>query len=158
MLEIERKFVVKTEAFKPEAFSQSEIKQGYLNSNPERSVRIRIRENTGYLTIKGKSDESGTTRFEWEKKIDKKEAEALLKLCEPGVISKIRYEVKVDEHVYEVDEFFDENAGLVLAEIELNTADENFIKPDWLGVEVTGNVRYYNSQLSKNPFTLWKEN
>lgn len=156
MLEIERKFLVKSEAFKTEAFSHSEIKQGYLNSNPERAVRIRIKKNTGYLTIKGKSDDSGTTRFEWEKEIDKVEAEALLKLCEPGVISKIRYEVKAGEHVYEVDEFFDENAGLILAEIELNTADEKFIKPDWLGEEVTGEVRYYNSQLSKNPFTLWK--
>ncbi|RXG18055.1 CYTH domain-containing protein [Leeuwenhoekiella aestuarii] len=158
MLEIERKFLVKSGAFKTEAFSLSEIKQGYLNSNPERAVRIRIKKNTGYLTIKGKSDESGTTRFEWEKEIEKEEAEALLKLCEPGVISKIRYEVKAGEHVYEVDEFFDENDGLVLAEIELNTSDEKFIRPNWLGEEVTGDVRYYNSQLSKNPFTLWKEN
>ena len=158
MLEIERKFLVKTKAFKSEAFSQSEIKQGYLNSSPERAVRIRIKKKIGYLTIKGKSDESGTTRFEWEKEIDKEEAEALLKLCEPGVISKIRYEVEAGEHVYEVDEFFDENDGLVLAEIELNTSDEKFIRPKWLGEEVTGDVRYYNSQLSKNPFTLWKEN
>ena len=155
MLEIERKFLVKTEAFKPEPFSQSEIKQGYLNSNPERSVRIRIKNKTGFLTIKGKSDATGTTRFEWEKKIDKEEAEALLKLCEPGVISKIRYEVKADRHIYEVDEFFDENEGLILAEIELDSVEENFVKPSWLGEEVTGDNRYYNSQLSKIPYKSW---
>ena len=155
MLEIERKFLVKTEAFKAESFSQSEIKQGYLNSNPERSVRIRIKNKTGFRTIKGKSDATGTTRFEWEKKIDKEEAEALLKLCEPGVISKIRYEVKADRHIYEVDEFFDENEGLILAEIELDSVEENFVKPSWLGEEVTGDNRYYNSQLSKIPYKSW---
>lgn len=155
MLEIERKFLVRTEAFKAESFSQSEIKQGYLNSNPERSVRIRIKNKTGFLTIKGKSDATGTTRFEWEKEIDKEEAEALLKLCEPGVISKIRYEVKADRHIYEVDEFFDENEGLILAEIELDSAEENFVKPSWLGEEVTGDNRYYNSQLSKIPYKSW---
>ncbi|WP_028377007.1 CYTH domain-containing protein [Leeuwenhoekiella sp. MAR_2009_132] len=155
MLEIERKFLVKSDAFKNEAFSQSEIKQGYLNSNPSRAVRIRIHNDKGYLTIKGKSDESGTTRFEWEKEIDLTEANALLKLCEPGAISKTRYEVKAGEHIYEVDEFYDDNQGLWLAEIELKDANEAFIKPDWLGDEVTGDVRYYNSQLSKNPFTKW---
>ena len=155
MLEIERKFLVKSDAFKNEAFSQSEIKQGYLNSNPSRAVRIRVLNDKGYLTIKGKSDESGTTRFEWEKEIDLTEANALLKLCEPGAISKTRYEVKVGEHTYEVDEFYDDNQGLWLAEIELKDANEAFIKPDWLGDEVTGDVRYYNSQLSKNPFTKW---
>ncbi|MGO4913543.1 CYTH domain-containing protein [Leeuwenhoekiella sp. W20_SRS_FM14] len=155
MLEIERKFLVKSDAFKNEAFSQSEIKQGYLNSNPSRAVRIRIHNDKGYLTIKGKSDESGTTRFEWEKEIDLTEANALLKLCEPGAISKTRYEVKAGEHTYEVDEFYDDNQGLWLAEIELKDANEAFIKPDWLGDEVTGDVRYYNSQLSKNPFTKW---
>ena len=155
MLEVERKFLVKSDAFKNEAFSQSEIKQGYLNSNPSRAVRIRIYNDKGYLTIKGKSDESGTTRFEWEKEIDLTEANALLKLCEPGAISKTRYEVKAGEHIYEVDEFYDDNQGLWLAEIELKDANEAFIKPDWLGDEVTGDVRYYNSQLSKNPFTKW---
>ncbi|MFI8377701.1 CYTH domain-containing protein [Leeuwenhoekiella sp. NPDC079379] len=155
MLEIERKFLVKSDVFKNEAFSQSEIKQGYLNSNPSRAVRIRIRNDKGYLTIKGKSDKSGTTRFEWEKEINITEANELLLLCEPGAISKTRYEVKVGEHTYEVDEFYDDNQGLKLAEIELKNPDEEFIKPDWLGDEVTGDVRYYNSQLSKNPFTRW---
>ena len=155
MLEIERKFLVKTNAFKAEALAQSEIKQGYLNSNPERSVRIRLRNDKGFLTIKGKSDEGGTTRFEWEKEIDAAEANQLLKLCEPGAILKTRFEIKAGKHMYEVDEFYGDNAGLILAEIELNSEAENFIKPEWLGEEVTGDVRYYNSQLSKNPFTTW---
>ena len=156
MLEIERKFLVKTDAFKSEAFRENEIKQGYLNSNPERAVRVRIKDESGFLTIKGKSDDTGTTRFEWEKEISREEAEALLKLCEPGVISKVRFLVKAGQHTFEVDEFFEENQGLLLAEIELQSATEDFNKPDWLGEEVTGDPRYYNSQLSKNPFVLWK--
>ena len=156
MLEIERKFLVKTDAFKVEAFRNHVIKQGYLNSNPERAVRVRIKDDSGFLTIKGKSDDTGTTRFEWEKEISREEAEALLKLCEPGVISKVRFLVKAGQHTFEVDEFFEENQGLFLAEIELQSATEDFNKPDWLGEEVTGDPRYYNSQLSKNPFVLWK--
>ena len=157
MLEIERKFLVKTDAFKAEAFRKHGIKQGYLNSNPERAVRVRIKDDTGFLTIKGKSDDTGTTRFEWEKEISREEAEALLKLCEPGVISKVRFLVKAGKHTYEVDEFFEENQGLFLAEIELQSATEDFNKPDWLGEEVTGDPRYYNSQLSKNPFKIWND-
>lgn len=157
MLEIERKFLVKTDAFKAEAFREHVIKQGYLNSNPERAVRVRIKDDTGFLTIKGKSDDTGTTRFEWEKEISREEAEALLKLCEPGVISKVRFLVKAGKHTYEVDEFFEENQGLFLAEIELQSATEDFNKPDWLGEEVTGDPRYYNSQLSKNPFKIWND-
>ena len=157
MLEIERKFLVKTDAFKSEAFRENEIKQGYLNSNPERAVRVRIKDDTGFLTIKGKSDDTGTTRFEWEKEISREEAEALLKLCEPGVISKVRFLVKAGQHTFEVDEFFEENQGLLLAEIELQSATEDFNKPDWLGEEVTGDPRYYNSQLSKNPFKTWND-
>ena len=156
MLEIERKFLVKSDAFKAEAFRENEIKQGYLNSSPERAVRVRLKDDSGFLTIKGKSDESGTTRFEWEKQISREEAEALLKLSEPGMISKIRYEVKAGAHIYEVDEFFEDNEGLILAEIELQSATEDFEKPVWLGEEVTGDHRYYNSQLSKKPFKLWK--
>jgi len=156
MLEIERKFLVKNDAFKSEAFLENEIKQGYLNSNPERAVRVRIKDDSGFLTIKGKSDDTGTTRFEWEKEISREEAEALLKLCEPGVISKVRFLVKAGQHTFEIDEFFEDNQGLLLAEIELQSATEDFNKPDWLGEEVTGDTRYYNSQLSKNPFVLWK--
>ena len=157
MLEIERKFLVKTDAFKAEAFRKHGIKQGYLNGNPERAVRVRIKDDTGFLTIKGKSDDTGTTRFEWEKEISREEAEALLKLCEPGVISKVRFLVKAGQHTFEVDEFFEENQGLLLAEIELQSATEDFNKPDWLGEEVTGDPRYYNSQLSKNPFKTWND-
>ena len=157
MLEIERKFLVKNDAFKSEAFLENEIKQGYLNSNPERAVRVRIKDDSGFLTIKGKSDDTGTTRFEWEKEISREEAEALLKLCEPGVISKVRFLVKAGQHTFEIDEFFEDNQGLLLAEIELQSATEDFNKPDWLGEEVTGDPRYYNSQLSKNPFKTWND-
>ena len=118
-------------------------------------VRIRANGKDGFITIKGKGNKSGMSRFEWEKMISHEEATALLKLCEEGVIEKIRYEVKVGNHVYEVDEFFGENEGLVMAEIELESEDEVFEKPSWLGKEVTNDVRYYNAYLSKNPFTKW---
>ena len=156
MLEIERKFLVKSDAFKAEAFKRSEIKQGYLNSHPERTTRIRIQDDTAFITIKGKSSESGLSRFEWEKEIPVNEALELLKLCEPGVIEKMRYLVKVDAHVFEIDEFFGENEGLVMAEIELKSEDDTFEKPEWLGKEVTGDNKYYNSQLCNNPYKNWK--
>jgi adenylate cyclase len=155
MIEIERKFLVKSEEFKAISFAKNEISQGYLNSNPERTVRVRIKGNQGYLTIKGKGNETGMSRLEWEVEIPVEEAKMLLNLCESGVISKMRYEVKFGNHVYEVDEFFGENEGLVLAEIELKTEEEAFEKPDWLGEEVTNNEKYYNSYLSKNPFKNW---
>lgn len=155
MIEIERKFLVKSEEFKAISFAKNEISQGYLNSNPERTVRVRIKGNRGYLTIKGKGNETGMSRLEWEMEIPVDEAKMLLNLCESGVISKMRYEVKFRNHIYEVDEFFGENEGLVLAEIELKSEDEAFEKPDWLGEEVTNNEKYYNSYLSKNPFKNW---
>jgi adenylate cyclase len=155
MIEIERKFLVKSEAFKKNSFDKNEISQGYLNSNPERTVRVRIKGNQGYLAIKGKGNETGLSRFEWEKEIPVNEARTLLELCESGVINKTRYEIKFGNHVYEVDEFFGENEGLFLAEIELQSEDEAFEKPDWLGEEVTNNKKYYNSYLSKNPFKNW---
>ena len=155
MIEIERKFLVQSEEFKAISFAKNEISQGYLNSNPERTVRVRIKGNQGYLTIKGKGNETGMSRLEWEMEIPVDEAKMLLNLCESGVISKMRYEVKFGNHVYEVDEFFGENEGLVLAEIELKSEDETFEKPDWLGEEVTNNEKYYNSYLSKNPFKNW---
>lgn len=156
MIEIERKFLVHSDAFKNEAFKQTRICQGYLNSHKDRAVRIRIKEDLGFITVKGASSKSGLSRFEWEKEISLKEAEALLKLCEVSVIDKIRYEIQVGNHIFEVDEFFGDNSGLILAEVELNTETETFVKPEWLAEEVTGDVRYYNSQLSKNPFKLWK--
>ena len=155
MIEIERKFLVQSEEFKAISFAKNEISQGYLNSNPERTVRVRIKGNQGYLTIKGKGNETGMSRLEWEMEIPVDEAKMLLNLCESGVISKMRYEVKFGNHVYEVDEFFGENEGLVLAEIELKSEDEAFEKPDWLGEEVTNNEKYYNSYLRKNPFKNW---
>ncbi|HEY4619189.1 MAG TPA: CYTH domain-containing protein [Flavobacterium sp.] len=156
MVEIERKFLVKNDSFKAAAFAKNRIAQGYLNSNPERTVRVRIKADKGYLTIKGKSNETGMSRFEWEKEIPVGEAKSLLQLCEKGAIDKTRYEVKVGKHVYEVDEFYGENEGLIVAEIELQSETENFEKPDWLGQEVTNDKRYYNSNLSLNPYTNWQ--
>ena len=155
MIEIERKFLVKSEAFKDEAFKQTRISQGFLNTDKARTVRVRLKGEQGFITIKGASSESGLSRFEWEKEIPKQEAEALLELCEPSIIDKTRYEIKLGQHIYEVDEFYGDNSGLIVAEIELNTETETYIKPDWLGNEVTGDVKYYNSQLSKHPFKSW---
>lgn len=154
-LEIERKFLVKNEDFKKEFYQKKRLKQGYLNADKNRTVRIRISDDHAFLTIKGKSNSSGTTRFEWEKEIDKTEAEQLLLLCEPSIIDKTRFYVKNDHHIYEVDEFYGENKGLVVAEIELNSENESFKKPSWLGLEVTGEKKYYNSSLSKIPFKSW---
>jgi CYTH domain-containing protein len=155
MQEIERKFLVKNSDYKSEAFKKTRITQGFLNTHPERTVRVRIKGNTGFITVKGKSNQSGTSRFEWEKEIHLNEAEELLQLCETGVIDKTRYEVKSGLHIFEVDEFYGDNQGLIVAEVELSTENEAFLKPDWLGEEVTGNVTYYNSKLSKNPFKNW---
>ncbi len=156
MTEIERKFLVTSEQFKTEAFQQNRIVQGYLSSVPERTVRIRIKGEKGFLTIKGKGNASGMSRLEWEKEISFAEAEALLQLCEKGVIDKVRYEIKKGNHVFEVDVFSGENEGLILAEIELNSETESFEKPNWLGEEVTNSERYYNAYLSKNPYKKWK--
>jgi len=155
MIEIERKFLVNSNAFKTEAFAQNRIAQGYLSSVPGRTVRVRIKGNKGFLTIKGASNESGVSRFEWEKEIPEDEAKALLKLCDEGVIDKTRFEVKMGNHVFEIDEFFGENEGLIMAEIELKSETEDFEKPKWLGKEVTNDIRYYNSYLSKNPYKKW---
>jgi len=154
-IEIERKFLVNSDAYKTEAKTKTKIVQGFLNTDPERTVRVRIRGDKAYLTIKGKGNVSGTTRFEWEKVISITEATSLIDLCEPGVIEKIRFEISLGAHTYEVDEFLGDNKGLVVAEIELSQEDESFIKPVWLGDEVTGQVNYYNSQLSKKPFKDW---
>jgi len=156
MLEIERKFLVTSEDFKKEAIHKNQIAQGYLNSHPERTVRIRIKGESGFLTIKGKGNETGMTRFEWETEISLAEAKNLIQLCESGVIEKIRYEVEVGNHTYEIDEFFGDNEGLVVAEIELKSEDEAFEKPNWLGKEVTNDERYYNAYLSNNPYKNWK--
>lgn len=155
MIEIERKFLVNSDAFLKLFKAQNRIIQGYLSSVPERTVRVRIKGQKGYLTIKGKSNEGGLSRMEWEKEIEVKEAEQLLKICESGVIDKIRYDIEIDKHTFEVDVFEGENKGLTIAEIELQSENESFEKPDWLGKEVTGDQRYYNAFLSKNPFLKW---
>lgn len=155
MIEIERKFLVTSEVFKKEAYKSTRIVQGFLNTHPNRTVRVRIKGDQGFLTVKGISNEAGTIRTEWEKEIEFSEAESLLKLCEEGIIEKIRYEVKAGKHIFEVDEFFRENQGLTIAEIELNDEDESFERPNWLGKEVTGDIKYYNSQLSNQPYNTW---
>ncbi|WKD85524.1 Inorganic triphosphatase [Polaribacter huanghezhanensis] len=154
-LEIERKFLVKNDSFKSKAFQKKQIKQGFLNSDKERTVRVRIIEDKAFLTIKGKSNNAGTIRFEWEKEIPLLEAEKLMLLTEKTAIEKCRYYIKEGNRVFEVDEFFGANSGLIIAEIELTTEDESFSKPSWLGKEVTGELKYYNSSLSKSPFCFW---
>lgn len=156
MNEIERKFLVTSTEFLSESIQSNRIVQGYLNSNPERTVRIRIKGTQGFITIKGKGNESGTTRFEWEKEIKITEAEQLLLLCEDGVIDKVRYEIPSGKHLYEVDVFEGDNKGLIIAEIELNDENESFEKPNWLGEEVTGDDRYYNASLSVSSYKNWK--
>ena len=156
MIEIERKFLVTSDGFKNQAFAKKQIAQGYLNSDPERTVRIRIANDKGFLTIKGKGNESGMSRFEWEKEIPVEEARTLLALSEKGTIDKTRFEIKAGKHTYEVDEFYGNNEGLIIAEIELSSETEIFEKPDWLGGEVTNDERFYNAYLSKNPFKSWK--
>jgi len=155
MIEIERKFLIKSDIYKGESHQKFRIIQGFLNRDPERTVRVRIKDDRGMLTVKGLSSNDGLSRFEWEKEILKNEAKALLEFCEEGVIDKLRYEINVGKHIFEVDEFFGDNEGLVIAEVELNSEDEIFEKPNWLGEEVTGNIKYYNSQLSKQPFNTW---
>lgn len=152
--EIERKFLVKGD-FKPFSIKATRITQGYLSSVPERAVRVRIKGDKGYITVKGIGNASGASRYEWEKEIPVSEVEELLKICEPGVIDKTRYLVPAGKFTFEVDEFYGENQGLVLAEIELPSEQESFEKPGWLGEEVTGDVRYYNVMLMKHPFTTW---
>lgn len=154
-LEIERKFLVAGD-FKAMAASHSRIVQGYICPDKGRTVRVRLRGEKGYLTIKGPSLDGGLTRYEFEKEITLDEALSLLRLCQPGIIDKVRWLVPMpDGHTFEVDEFHGENEGLVMAEVELGAADEPFLRPDWLGEEVTGDRRYYNSQLRQNPFTKW---
>src|SRR2546428_10382979 len=155
MIEIERKFLVNSNDYKDEAFTKTRISQGYICTDPQRTVRIRIKGNKGFITIKGESSQSGLSRFEWEKEISTEEAHQLVFLCQKGKIDKTRYEIKVGNHTYEVDEFHGENEGLTMAEIELSSESESFEKPNWLGEEVTNDHRYYNSYLSQIPFGEW---
>ena len=156
-MEIERKFLVKGSDFKQQARSISHIQQGYLCSGKGKTIRVRSRDDKAYLTIKGPSLDGGLSRYEFEKEITLDEAKHLFQLCEPGIIDKRRYLVDYEGHTFEVDEFFGDNEGLVMAEIELNAPDESFKKPDFIGTEVTGDRRYYNAHLRQNPYKLWKD-
>lgn len=153
--EIEKKFLVKSTEYRIQASKSTKITQGYLSSVPERTVRVRTKGDLGYITIKGIGSVSGATRYEWEKEIPASDVFELLNICEPSVIEKTRYEVKSGKHIFEVDEFYGENQGLVIAEVELSSEHEEFQKPVWLGTEVTGIKKYYNSMLIKHPFTKW---
>ena len=157
--EIERKFVVqKGDAYKSAAFSSSRIKQGYIPCETA-TVRIRVRDDQAFLTIKGKSVDGGLSRYEFEQEISLLEAEQLLRLCRGGVIDKTRYLVKSPDgkHIFEVDEFYGDNEGLVMAEVELKDEHESFEKPDFIGREVTGDGRFYNKNMLRFPFKLWKD-
>ena len=155
MIEIERKFLVKNETYKSESIKKQLITQGYLSSDPKRTVRIRICEQNAYITIKGQTSESGTSRYEWEKEINIEDAKQLMLLCREGVVTKIRHLIPFKNHTFEVDEFLKDNSGLVIAEIELSNENEDFERPSWLGKEVTGIKKYYNSQLSQNAYVNW---
>ena len=156
-LEIERKFLVANDSYKSLATSSARIKQGYICSERGRTVRVRLRDSKAFLTIKGPSLDGGLSRYEFEKEITPDEAEHLFLLCERGIIDKRRYLVPSGPHTFEVDEFYGDNAGLVVAEVELSSVDETFEKPSFIGKEVTGDRRYYNSQLSQRPYVMWRE-
>ena len=143
--------------YKSLAHAKSHIIQGYICSGRGRTVRVRMRDDAAFLTIKGPSRNGGLSRYEFEKEITRDEGLSLLSLCEPGIVEKVRWLVRFGKHVFEVDEFLGENAGLVVAEVELGSEDEAFERPDFLGEEVTGDVKYYNSMLMKNPYKNWKK-
>ena len=154
-MEIERKFLVKNDGYKRQAYTSDRIRQGYISSSGGCTVRVRQRGERGYLTIKGPSADGGLSRYEFEKEITLDEADHLFRLCEPGIIDKTRYLVKSGSHTFEVDEFYGDNEGLILAEVELQSADESFEIPDFIGQEVTGDRRYYNSHLRQHPYKLF---
>ena len=175
-VETERKFLVRDSSYKSLAVKSFRIKQGYIAHDGGNTVRVRIRDHQGFLTIKGPSYD-GISRFEWEREIPLEDAEALFALCNGGFIDKTRYIVPAGDNscsakkyadatqelspagtvrFFEVDEFYGDNEGLVMAEIELEKPDEPFYRPAWLGEEVTGDRRYYNSHLLQYPFKSWK--
>ena len=153
--EIERKFLVKSGTNIDSLGDAQQIIQGYLSSVKERTVRVRVKGDKGFLTIKGIGNASGASRYEFEKVITVDEANELLNICEPGIIDKTRTKVPAGKHTFEVDRFFGDNEGLVVAEIELEEEGESFERPEWLGEEVTGDPKYYNSMLMKTPFKDW---
>lgn len=154
MIEIERKFLINDPTIMDKLKGQR-ITQGYLCTDPQRTVRVRIKGVNAFITIKGVSSDSGLSRYEWEKEIPMVEAEELLELALPGIIDKTRYELQQENMIWELDKFHGDNDGLMIAEIELPSEDAVFTKPSWLGDEVTGDHRYYNSYLSEQPFKEW---
>ncbi len=157
MQEIERKFLVRKDgSYKAMASSHSHIRQGYMACKGA-TVRIRLRDDKAYLTIKGPSRNGGMSRFEFEREILVEEADEMFKLCVGGVVDKTRWIVPYEGHIFEVDEFHGINDGLLFAEVELKTEDEHFEKPPFLGPEVTGNRHFYNSHLLVNPYPQWRE-
>ena len=155
MFEIERKFLVLDDSYKQLSYGSSHIMQGYICSERGRTVRVRIRDERAYLTIKGPSMNGGLSRYEFEREIPFADAQQMMRFCEPGIIDKTRWLVKSGPHTFEVDEFHGENNGLVVAEVELSSEEEAFEKPHFIGKEVTGDRRYYNSQLRANPYCNW---
>lgn len=156
-MEIERKFLVVSDDYRQTAHEKNRIVQGFLSTEPSRTVRVRLYDNKGYLTVKGISNSTGISRNEWEFEIDTAKATELMELCIDPVIHKTRYLVNVGKHLFEVDEFEGVNQGLVIAELELDNENEDFPKPAWLGEEVTGDTKYYNAQLSQKPFNQWQQ-
>ncbi len=155
--EIERKFLLLNDDFREQATSHSHITQGYICSGHGHTIRVRRRDQSAFLTIKGPSEDGGLSRYEFEKEITPEEADQLFKLCEPGIIEKTRFLVPAGKHTFEVDEFYGDNEGLIMAEVELSAPDEPFEKPDFIGQEVTGDKRFYNAHLRKNPYKQWKD-
>lgn len=153
MLEIERKFRV-VGNYKPFVRRSMHLVQGYIASG-RRTVRVRIADDKAWLTIKGPSRDGGLSRFEWEKEISLREALELMQLAEGSIIEKYRHIVEYEGHTFEVDEFLGDNLGLTIAEVELQSPDEEFMRPEWLGDEVTGIKRYYNSHLRAYPYSAW---
>ena len=156
-IEIERKFLVRDSTYRQQAHASSHIRQGYICSQQGKTVRVRMRDDKAYLTIKGPSADGGLSRYEFEKVISNSEAEQLLRICEPGLVEKTRFLVDYCGHTFEVDEFHGDNNGLIVAEVELSAPDEAVSLPPFIGQEVTGDRRYYNSQLRLRPFCLWEQ-
>lgn len=156
MIEIERKYLVKSDVYKKSAYKKYSIMQAYLVTDDVRTIRVRTKGEKAYITVKSKTNESGLSRFEWEYEIPLEDIEGLLIVCQPGIIEKTRYEIEYEGHIIEVDEFSGENEGLVVAEIELETEQEEALLPDWIGEEITGVKKYYNSHLRETPYKSWE--
>ena len=156
-IEIERKFLVTSTAYKKAAYNFYDMVQGYIAHEKGNSVRVRITNTEAVMTIKGPSDSKGMSRYEWNHQIPVEDAKELLKLSQGGVIEKRRYLVHSGPHVFEIDEFYGDNEGLVIAEVELQSENKTFEKPSFVGKEVTGDRRYYNAYLTTNPYKSWTE-